>query len=142
MMRPSGLGAALCALALLVLATRGGAAMADQDPSAIAPDSDRVMITVFLKHTQELNLEQMGERLRANGFFKKFPPEGVEVVSWIQLMSFGHVVTMKVPPAKVRQLNRALESSSYTTFKSEVYVGYDFWPVIQAIKARESGEAQ
>lgn len=111
--------------------------MADQDPSQIAPDSDRVMITVFLKHTQQLTLDEMGENLRKNGFFKSFPPDGVEVVSWNQLMSFGHVVTLKVPPAKVRELNRALESGSYTTFKSEVYVGYDFWPVIEAIKARD-----
>jgi hypothetical protein len=35
-------------------------------------------------------------------------------------------------------VNRALESGSYTTFKSEVYAGYDFWPVIQAIKAQEA----
>jgi hypothetical protein len=111
--------------------------MAEQDPGQIAPDSDTVRITVFLKHTQDLTLDEMGENLRKNGFFETFPPEGVEVVSWDQLMSFGHVVTLKVPPAKVRELNRALESGSYTTFKSEVYVGYDFWPVIQAAKARE-----
>ncbi|MBL28163.1 MAG: hypothetical protein CMM50_11520 [Rhodospirillaceae bacterium] len=114
--------------------------MAAEDPGSIAPDSDRVMVTVFLKHTQNLTLEQMGENLRANGFFEKFPPEGVEVVSWLQLMSFGHVVTMKVPPAKVRELNRSIESGSYSTFKSEVYLGYDFWPVIQAVKARRAEE--
>ena len=112
--------------------------MAQEDPSKIGPDPDRVMLTIFLKHTQRLTLEEMGERLRKNGFFQKFPPEGVEVVSWYQLMSFGHVVTLMVPPAKVREVNRAIESGSYTTFKSEVYVGYDFWPVIQAIKARDA----
>jgi len=80
----------------------------------------------------------MGANLRQNGFFENFPPEGVEVVSWTQLMSFGHVVTLRVPPAKVREVNRALESSSYTTFKSEVYLSYDFWPVIQSIKAQNA----
>jgi len=55
-------------------------------------------------------------------------------------MSFGHVVTLAVPPAKVRELNRSIESGSYTTFKSEVYLGYDFWPVVQAIKARRAEE--
>ena len=131
-------------LAAIVLAclTWKAPSVAAEDPASIAPDADRVMVTVFLKHTQELTLEEMGENLRTNGFFEKFPPEGVEVVSWIQLMSFGHVVTMKVPPRKVRELNRAIESSSYATFKSEVYLGYDFWPVIQAIKARRAQEEQ
>ena len=108
------------------------------NPGAIASDSERVMLTIFLKHTQHLTLDEMGANLRKNGFFKNFPPEGVEVRSWYQLMSFGHVVTLMVPPAMVREVNRALESGSYTTFKSEVYAGYDFWPVIQAIKAQEA----
>ncbi len=114
--------------------------MADPDPGAIAFDSERVMLHIFLKHTQELTLDEMGANLRKNGFFKNFPPEGVEVKSWYQLMSFGHVVTLMVPPAKVREVNRALESGSYTTFKSEVYAGYDFWPVIQATKAKIAEE--
>ena len=75
--------------------------MAQQDSSQIAPDSDTVLVTIFLRHTQQLTLDEMGANLRRNGFFKKFPPDGVEVVSWYQLMSFGHVVTLKVPPAKV-----------------------------------------
>ena len=111
---------------------------AQQDPNTIAPDADRVLLTIFLKHTQQLTLEEMGENLEKNGFLEKFPPDGVEVVSWYQLMSFGHVVTLKVPPAKIREVNRAIESGSYTTFKSEVYVGYDFWPIIQARKAQMS----
>lgn len=115
--------------------------MASKDPAAISSDPDRVMLTIFLKHTQQLTLEGMGERLRDNGFFEKFPPEGVEVLSWNQLMSFGHVVTLMVPPAKVRDVNRALESSSYSTFKSEVYIGYDFWPIIQATKKQLQEEA-
>ena len=59
-------------------------------------------------------------------------------MSWYQLMSCGHLVTLKVPSAKVRDVYRTLESSSYTTFRSEFYLGYDFWPVIQSIKGRQS----
>lgn len=128
---------AMGALALAAMVT-GGTAMAEEDPSKIGSDPNRVMLTIFLKHTQQLTLEEMGVNLRKNGFFEKFPPDGVEVLSWYQLMSFGHVITLMVPPAKVREVNRAIESGSYTTFKSEVYVGYDFWPVIQAIKARDA----
>ena len=108
------------------------------NPGAIASDSERVMLTIFLKHTQHLTLDEMGANLRKNGFFKNFPPEGVEVRSWYQLMSFGHVVTLMVRLAKVREVNRALESGSYTTFKREVYAGYNFWPVIQPPKAQEA----
>lgn len=128
----------LRALAVTLALSAPLAATAAEDPAAIAPPGDSVLLTVFLRHTQELTLEEMGERLRKNGFFAKFPPAGVEVVSWHMLMSFGHVITLKVPPAKIRELNRAIESGSYTTFKSEVYVGYDFWPVIEAIKRREA----
>ena len=126
------------AVVLALIVAAAGPARAQQDPAAVAPDADRVMLVIFLKHTQRLTLEEMGANLRKNGFFEKFPPDGVEIVSWYQLMSFGHVIALKVPPAKLRDLNRAIESGSYSTFKSEVYPAYDFWPVIQAIKAREA----
>ena len=111
--------------------------MTQIDPGAIQPDAEAVLVTIFLKHTQQLTLEQMTDRLRETGFWAKFPPDGVEVVSWYQLMSFGHVLTLKVPPIKVREVNRALEAASYTVFQSEVYLGYDFRPVVEAIKARD-----
>ncbi len=108
-----------------------------EDPSEIAPNADTVLLTIFLKHTQELNLEQMGKRLRANGFFKKFPPEGVTIVGWYMLMSVGHLVILEVPPAKLRELNRAIEATSYGVFRSEVHPSYDFLPVITRIKKRQ-----
>lgn len=111
--------------------------MSQIDPGAIQPDAENVLVTIFLKHTQQLTLEQMTERLRETGFWAKFPPEGVEIVSWYQLMSFGHVLTLKVPPVKVREVNRALEAASYTVFESQVYLGYDFLPVVEAIKQRD-----
>lgn len=128
--------AIMCGAVLFCALLFSASGQAQQDPNTIAPDADRVLLTIFLKHTQQLTLEEMGANLRKNGFLEKFPPDGVEVVSWYQLMSFGHVVTLKVPPAKIREVNRAIESGSYSTFKSEVYVGYDFWPIIQARKAQ------
>lgn len=96
------------------------------------------MPVVFLEHAEALTLGEMGASLRSNGVFEKFPPDGVEVVSWCQLMSFGHVIGLELPPAKLHELNRAIESGSYTSFKSEVYPAYDIWPVIQATKVREA----
>ena len=135
-MSRSRINGGVLAAVLLVCSLFSGSAQAQQDPSTIAPDADRVLLTIFFKHTQEMTLEEMGANLRKNGWLDKFPPEGVEVVSWYQLMSFGHVVTLKVPPVKIREVNRAIESGSYSTFKSEVYAGYDFWPIIQARKAQ------
>ena len=97
-------------------------------------------LTIFLKHTQEMNLEQMGKKLRANGFIRNFPPEGVRIVGWYMLMSIGHLVILEVPPAKIREVNRAIEAGSYGIFRSEVHPSYDFLPVIQAIKQRARKE--
>ena len=35
------------------------------------------------------------------------------------------------------ELNRAIESVSYGLFKSEVYPGYDFWPIVKALMERD-----
>jgi hypothetical protein len=36
----------------------------------------------------------------------KFPPEGIVVESWYVAMGLGHVVTLRVPPARLREVNR------------------------------------
>ncbi len=90
---------------------------------------ENVMITIFLKHHQSMNLGEIGEKLTENGFWKKFPPEGVEVVSWYVMMGIGQVVTLSVPPAKLRQVNLAIEQSAWGAFSTEFYPTYDFTKV-------------
>jgi len=34
-------------------------------------------------------LTEINERLKQNGHFQKFPPEGIEVVSWYIVMGIG-----------------------------------------------------
>ena len=114
-----------------------GTAIAQQDPSQIAPPSDVVVLGIFLKHTQNYTLEEMGQKIRERGFWKVFPPEGVKVLGWYQLMSQGHFIFVACPPGKIRELNRAIESVSYGLFKSEVYPGYDFWPIAKALMERD-----
>src|SRR5919106_2161290 len=41
-----------------------------------------ILLTVFLKHRQSMNLAEIHQKLDATGFWQKFPPDGVEVVSW------------------------------------------------------------
>ncbi len=129
--------ASLCIAVTATLLSLAVPAAQAEDPSEIAPNADTVLLMIFLKQTQELNLEQMGKKLRANGFFKKFPPEGVKIVGWYMLMSVGHLVILEVPPAKLRELNRAIEATAYGVFRSEVHPSYDFLPVITRIKERQ-----
>lgn len=103
-------------------------------------DSDtQMMLTIFLKDTQRLTLREMIAALTDNGFFRDFPPAGVEVKSWVQLMSFGHVVTLAAPPDKLRAINGALESGAYGTFACETRVGYDFLPTARAMREKADG---
>ncbi len=87
---------------------------------------EKVLITIFLKHHQSMNLEQINEKLAQTGFWKKFPPEGVEVASWYVMMGIGQVVTLRVPPDKLRQVNLAIETSAWGAFSTEFYPTYDF----------------
>ena len=53
-----------------------------------------MLLTIFLKHHQSMNLGEINRKLEETGFWKKFPPEGTEVVSWYVMMGIGQVVTL------------------------------------------------
>ena len=44
-------------------------------------EQNSFMLTAFLRHDQSKTLEEIREHLGKTDFWKKFPPEGVEVVS-------------------------------------------------------------
>ncbi len=92
---------------------------------------DRVMLTIMLKHQQDKNLAEINEKLDATGFWAKFPPEGVDVVSWYVMMGIGQVVTLSVPAAKLREVNLAIERNAWGAFDTEFYPTYDFRPVFE-----------
>lgn len=89
---------------------------------------DEVLLTIFLKHHQTMNLGEIGAKLKETGFWRKFPPEGVEVVSWYVMMGIGQVVTLKVPATKLRDVNLAIERNAWGSFSTEFYATYDFTP--------------
>lgn len=91
--------------------------------------SDTVMITVFLRHQQDKNLGEINERLAATEFWADFPPEGVEIVSWYVMMGIGQVVTLAVPPSRLRDVNLAIEKKAWGAFSTEFYPTYDFRPI-------------
>jgi hypothetical protein len=45
------------------------------------------------------------------------------------MMGIGQVVTLRVPPDKLRAVNLAIEHSAWGAFRTEFYATYDFKPV-------------
>ena len=100
----------------------GAALGAEKKPEAI-------LLTIFLKHDQSKTLEEINAQLEKTGFWKKFPPAGTEVVSWYVMMGIGQVVTLRVPPDRLRAVNLAIEQSAWGAYRTEFYATYDFRPV-------------
>jgi hypothetical protein len=117
-------------LAALLASGLAGSASAQTAPApaaALAPSaSDAILLTVFLKHDQAKTLGQINEDLRQHGYFDQFPPQGVDVVSWYVVMGIGQIVTLRVPPAKLREVNRVLEDTAWGAYRTEFFPSYDY----------------
>ena len=133
--RLRGALAALATIAILSLPGEHGYA---QQPGAADQGKGIFLLSIFLRHDQSKTLDQINEHLRANDYFKKFPPDGIEVVSWYVMMGVGQVVTLRVPPERLREVNRAIEESAWGGFRTEFYPTYDF----KAIAAQQRNAAK
>ncbi len=101
---------------------------------------DAILLTIFFRHDQSKTLDEIQAQLRKNGFYQKFPPPGVEVVSWYVMMGIGQVVTLRVPPDKLREVNRAVEQSAWGAFRTEFYATYDYKPVWEEEVKKKPGK--
>jgi uncharacterized protein with GYD domain len=117
---------------LLFLWACGAWPSASAAPQA-TPPGDYILLTVFLKHDQSKTLEEINQQLEASGFWQAFPPAGIEVESWYVMMGIGQVVTLRVPPQRLREVNLAIEKHAWGAFRTEFYPSYDF----RAIAARQ-----
>jgi hypothetical protein len=99
----------------------------------MAADNE-ILLTVFLKHQQDKNLGEINAKLEATGFWKQFPPQGIEVESWYVMMGIGQVVTLRVPASRLREVNLTLEKFAWGAFNTEFYATYDYRPVWQKLK--------
>jgi len=122
--RGKGLLTALAVLALAVMFNSDGRAQTTEN-AAPTPDN-AVMITVFLKHDQSRPLGELNAQLARQGFYKAFPPAGVEVVSWSVMMGIGQVVTLRLPASRLREVNRILEDTAWGAYRTEFYPTYDY----------------
>jgi hypothetical protein len=124
----------ICAAVFLVLISFCLTSLLTQDfVLAQAPDTkSSILLTIFLKHDQTKTLEEINKHLDITGFWKEFPPEGTEVVSWYVMMGIGQVITLRVPADKLRDVNLAIEKRAWGAYRSEFYATYDFKPVWQS----------
>jgi hypothetical protein len=84
-------------------------------------DADRVPEARPVAPLSELNAQ-----LQRQGYYKAFPPEGVEVVSWYVMMGIGQVVTLRLPASRLREVNRILENTAWGSYRTEFYPTYDY----------------
>ncbi len=116
------------AAALLLAATPAWAADSPAVPSSSerATPDDEILLTVFLKHDQSRPLGELNAQLARQGFYKAFPPEGTEVVSWYVMMGIGQVITLRLPASRLREVNRVLEDTAWGAYHTEFYSTYDY----------------
>ena len=116
---------AALALSLTASAALAQTAVPEGDAAPATPEN-AVMLTVFLKHDQSRPLAELNAQLAKQGFYKAFPPAGVEVVSWNVVMGIGQVITLRFPASRLREVNRVLEDTAWGSYHTEFYPTYDF----------------
>ncbi|MDO6518108.1 hypothetical protein [Zobellia uliginosa] len=113
--------------AMLCITSFSNAQSSDADKGA----SDKLLLTIFLKHDQSMNLNEIEEVRKKQGFYKNFPPEGVSVVNWYVVMGIGQMVVLELPASKLKDVNLAIERSAWKAFRSEIYPTYDLYPIVE-----------
>ena len=125
-------------LALVLLVGAVGLGQQLTTPAPPPQETGKLMLTIFLKHDQSKTLSEIKAHLEEKGFWQKFPPAGVEVVSWYVMMGIGQVVTLRFPAEKLREVNLAIEQSAWGAYRTEFYPTYDF----KAVGVAEHEKAQ
>jgi hypothetical protein len=92
-----------------------------------------ILLTIFLRHDQSKRLDEINAELTKNRYYEKFPPKGVEIVSWYVMMGIGQVVTLRFPAEQLRAVNRSIEESAWGAYRTEFYATYDFKPIWEAM---------
>jgi uncharacterized protein with GYD domain len=122
--RTALLGAAALLAAMIVGA--GAQSPAPAAPPVTAGPPGTMLMTVFLKHDQSKTLDEINDGLKRNGYYDKFPPQGVEIDSWYVVMGIGQIVTLRFAPERLREINRVLEQSAWGGYRTEFFPAYDY----------------
>jgi hypothetical protein len=137
-------GTWIARLGLTLALGAGIAAVAQTIPAATTsptPLGDGTfLLTIFLRHDQSRPLGKINEQLKEQGFYQAFPPQGVAVVSWYVMMGIGQVVTLRVPAERLREVNRAVETTAWGGYRTEFYPTYDFKAIAEQMRAQAAGK--
>ncbi|MEQ5843904.1 hypothetical protein N0A02_31055 [Paraburkholderia acidicola] len=117
--------------------TQTPATAASPQPGLVPAADDTFLLTIFLRHDESKPLPKINDELRAQGYFKSFPPPGIEVVSWYVMMGIGQVVTLRVPASRLREVNRAIETTAWGGYRTEFYPTYDYKAVAEKMRATD-----
>lgn len=137
----AGMLAVVLAIMFLTITAGTGTVPAQQpqqpqiSDTSLAPGGS-FLLTIFLKHDESKTLDQINAQLRAQGFYKAFPPDGTQVVSWYVMMGIGQVVTLRVPAERLRDVNRAIEQTAWGGYRTEFYATYDYKSVGEEAHAK------
>jgi hypothetical protein len=101
-----------------------------------AGNDGKIMLTVILRHDQSKTLDEIDDHLAQTGFIKNFPPDGVEIVSYHIAMGIGHIITLRLPPEKLREVNVAFEKGAWGAFRTEFYPTYDYLQIFNDLKQK------
>ena len=139
-MRTSGTWCVVLGLALVLGIPDFAQTNPVPSPAPALAGEGTFLLTVFLKHDQSRPLGKLNEQLKEQGFFKAFPPAGVQVVSWYVVMGIGQVVTLRVPTGRLREVNRILEDTAWGAYHTEFYPTYDFKAIAEQTHAQAMGK--
>jgi hypothetical protein len=102
-------------------------------------DSDgKIMLTVILRHDQSKTVDEIDDHLEKTGFRKSFPPPGVDIISYNIVMGIGHIITLRLPPDKLREVNLDFEHGVWGAFRTEFYPTYDYLKVFYDLKQKDT----
>src|ERR1700750_1515387 len=127
--------AALAAVLMFNSSAMAQPAATPAENAAAAPEN-AVLLTIFLKHDQSRPLSELNAQLDKQGYYKTFPPAGVEIVSWYVMMGIGQVVTLRLPASRLREVNRAIENTAWGSYRTEFYPTYDYKPIAEQQRAK------
>lgn len=109
------------------------------DSQPAVPEAATMLLTVHLRHDESKTLDEIQAHLQRTGWYRRFPPPGVEVLSWHIVMGIGQVVLLRLPPSKLRETNRAIEQCGWGAFRTEFFATYDYKAAWEQERRNASG---
>ena len=86
-----------------------------------AHGAETILLTIFLRHDQSKNLDSIQGHLASTGWWERFPPKGVEIVSWNVVMGIGQIVTLRLPPHLLNVVNVEIERCASHTWSQRLW---------------------